>query len=82
MHRSALYGLALVLALYNLGVFLLLYYLGRAEGQVARSTVKKIINAQISADLLILTAMLAAKAPLFFNARRSKSYPADKEINI
>ncbi|MBU0511397.1 MAG: DMT family transporter [Chloroflexi bacterium] len=29
---------------------------------------------------LILTAMLAAKAPLFFNAHRSKSYLTDKEI--
>lgn len=58
MHSPALYCIAAVLAIYNLTVFLLLHWLERTNGQLSRSTVKKIINVQICTDLLILIVLL------------------------
>jgi signal transduction histidine kinase len=57
LQNFALYGIAVLLALYNATMLLLLNYLTRAN-DVHLSAVKKIINFQISADLLILTFLL------------------------
>jgi signal transduction histidine kinase len=58
LHSSALYGIAALLALYNMTVFLLLNHFARTNGEVPFWAVKKIVNIQISADLLILTFLL------------------------
>ena len=54
----ALYCIAILLALYNMAVLLVLNRLARDGNEVPCQTVKKIINLQISADLLILTVLL------------------------
>jgi signal transduction histidine kinase len=54
----ALYSIAIFLALYNLTVLLLLNHLAKKGNEVSHGAVKKIINVQISADLLILTVLL------------------------
>ncbi len=54
----ALYGIAILLALYNVTMLLLLNHFTRANNEVPFAAVKKIINFQISADLLILTVLL------------------------
>ncbi len=53
-----LYGIAALLILYNAIVLLLLNRFTRINGEVPHSAVKKIINFQMSADLLILTVLL------------------------
>ncbi|MHC4693696.1 MAG: sensor histidine kinase [Planctomycetota bacterium] len=54
----ALYGIAILLALYNATVLLLLKRLTRSLKKTPVPVVKKLINVQISADLLILTVLL------------------------
>lgn len=58
MQNLALYGIAILLALYNMIVLLLLNRLTKGSNNVPHAAVKKIINFQISADLLILTVLL------------------------
>lgn len=55
---SALYGIAIFLALYNTTVLLLLNYITKNGLRAPITVVKKTINFQISADLLILTILL------------------------
>ena len=54
----ALYGIAILLALYNTTVLILLGHFTKGDNEVPSAAVKKIINLQISADLLILTVLL------------------------
>jgi signal transduction histidine kinase len=54
----ALYGIALLLALYNIIVLLLLNHFTGRSAEVPCPAIKKIINLQISTDLLILTVLL------------------------
>jgi hypothetical protein len=54
----ALYGIALLLALYNTIVLLLLNRFTGRSAEVPCPAIKKIINFQISTDLLILTVLL------------------------
>jgi signal transduction histidine kinase len=54
----ALYGITLILALYNMTMLLLLNHFTKTNDKAPRSGIKKIINFQISADLLLLTALL------------------------
>ncbi|MHC4488366.1 MAG: sensor histidine kinase [Planctomycetota bacterium] len=54
----ALYGIATLLALYNMTVLLLLNRIAKGNKEVPCTTVKTIINIQISTDLLILTVLL------------------------
>jgi len=54
----ALYGIAIFLAVYNVTVLFLLNHFAKRGNVVLHSAVKKIINIQISADLLILTVLL------------------------
>ena len=54
----ALYGIAILLALYNMTVLLLLNHFTRAGKELPYAAVKRIINFQICADLLLLTALL------------------------
>jgi signal transduction histidine kinase len=58
LQDAALYCIAILLALYNLAVLLLLNHLARKGDEVSQASVKKIINVQISTDLLILTVLL------------------------
>jgi signal transduction histidine kinase len=58
MQDFALYGIAILLALYNATVLLLLKRLTRSLKKTPIPVVKKLINVQISADLLILTVLL------------------------
>jgi signal transduction histidine kinase len=58
LQDSALYGIAILLALYNATVLLALNYLAKEKRKVRRLSVKTIIHFQISADLLILTGLL------------------------
>lgn len=58
LHDAALYSIAVLLALYNLIVLLLLNHFAKKGNEVSHVAVKKIINVQISADLLILTVLL------------------------
>ncbi len=53
-----LYGIAILLALYNTTVLLLLNRFTRRQKETPGSAIKKLINVQISADLLILTVLL------------------------
>ena len=54
----ALYGIAILLALYNTTVLLLLNHFTRSLKKTPVPVVKKLINFQISSDLLILTVLL------------------------
>ncbi|MHC4726022.1 MAG: sensor histidine kinase [Planctomycetota bacterium] len=58
LQDAALYSITILLALYNLTVLLLLNHLAKKGNEVSHGAVKKIINVQISADLLILTVLL------------------------
>ena len=58
LHASALYSIAILLAVYNVTMLLLLNRFNKGEKEVTCREVKKIINFQISADLLLLTALL------------------------
>jgi signal transduction histidine kinase len=58
LQSFALYGIASLLALYNAVMLLLLSHFAKANTQTSSSPVKKIINFQVSADLLILTVLL------------------------
>jgi signal transduction histidine kinase len=58
LQDSALYGIAILLALYNAVVLLVLNRFTQDGNEVRCSTVKKIINFQICADLLILAVLL------------------------
>ena len=55
---SALYSIAILLALYNVTVLLLLNHLAGEKRKIRSLSVKTVINFQISADLLILTLLL------------------------
>ena len=54
----ALYGIAILLTVYNVAVLLLLNHFAKGGNEVPHAAVKKIINFQISTDLLILTVLL------------------------
>jgi signal transduction histidine kinase len=54
----ALYAIAIFLAVYNVTVLFLLNHFAKRGNEVPHAAVKKIINFQISADLLILTVLL------------------------
>jgi signal transduction histidine kinase len=54
----ALYAIAILLAVYNVTVLVLLNHFAKRGNEVPHAAVKKIINFQISADLLILTVLL------------------------
>ena len=54
----ALYGIAILLALYNMTVLLVLNHLTKGNHEAPILAVKKVINFQISADLLLLTVLL------------------------
>ncbi len=54
----ALYAIAILLAVYNVTVLFLLNHFAKRGNEVPHAAVKKIINFQISADLLILTVLL------------------------
>jgi signal transduction histidine kinase len=54
----ALYAIAILLAVYNVTVLVLLNHFAKRGNEVPHTAVKKIINFQISADLLILTVLL------------------------
>jgi len=58
IQSPALYGIAALLALYNLTVLLLLNNVTKDNRQVSVPAVKKIINFQICADLILLTVIL------------------------
>ena len=58
LQDSALYSIAILLALYNVTVLLLLNYLAKEKRKVRDLSVKTIIHFQISTDLLILTFLL------------------------
>jgi len=58
LQDAALYSIAILLALYNLIVLLLLNHFAKRGNEVSHVAVKKIINVQISTDLLILTILL------------------------
>ncbi len=58
LQELALYGIAVLLALYNLTILLLLYHITKINHKVPESAVKKIINFQICADLVLLTVIL------------------------
>ena len=58
LQSFALYGIAALLALYNAVMLLLLSHFAKANTQTSSSPIKKIINFQVSADLLILTILL------------------------
>ena len=58
LQDAALYCVAIFLALYNMTVLLLLNRHAKKGNEVSQVAVKKIINVQISADLLILTVLL------------------------
>jgi two-component system phosphate regulon sensor histidine kinase PhoR len=54
----ALYGITVLLALYNMAVWGLLNHITRTNREVSVLVVKRIINFQICADLVLLTAIL------------------------
>ncbi len=58
LHDAALYSIAIFVALYNLIILMLLNHFAKKGNEVSNVVVKKIINVQISADLLILTVLL------------------------
>jgi len=58
LHDVALYSIAILLALYNIAVLKLLNHHAKKGNEVSQAAVKKIINIQISAELLILTVLL------------------------
>ena len=58
LQDAALYSIAILLALYNITIFLLLNHHAKKGNEVSQAAVKKIINIQISTDLLILTVLL------------------------
>jgi signal transduction histidine kinase len=58
LQSSVLYSIATLLALYNMTIFLLLNHYTRVNGEVPYGSVKKIMNFQISADLLLLATLL------------------------
>lgn len=58
LQASALYSIAILLAVYNVAMLSLLNRLNKGEKELTCREVKRIINFQISADLLLLTALL------------------------
>lgn len=58
LQRNALYGIAVLLGLYNAIMLLLLNHFAKTYTQAVYEPVKKVVNFQISADLLILTVLL------------------------
>ncbi len=58
LNQTALYGIAALLAAYNVTMLLLLNHLVINNHEVSTPAIKKVINFQISADLLILTTLL------------------------
>ena len=70
LQDSALYSIAILLALYNGAVLLLLNYLVREKRNIRGLSIGTIIHFQICADLLILTVLLhfsgGIENPLYF----------------
>jgi hypothetical protein len=58
LQDAALYSIAILLVVNNLTVLLLLNHFAKRGNEVSHSAVKKIINVQISTDLLLLTILL------------------------
>ncbi|UCG56718.1 MAG: HAMP domain-containing histidine kinase [Phycisphaerales bacterium] len=58
IQERALYGIAILLTAYNLAVYLLLRHFTGARDEVPYIAVKRAINFQMCADLLILTVLL------------------------
>jgi len=58
LQNAALYSIAILLAMFNISVLLLLNHFAKRGNEVSHVAVKKIINIQISTDLLILTVLL------------------------
>jgi signal transduction histidine kinase len=58
LQGAALYGVAILLAVYNLIMLFLLNHFAKRGNEVSHTAVKRIINFQISTDLLILTVLL------------------------
>ena len=58
LQETALYSIAALLVGYNSVVFLLLRYCDKGDLQMHRTTVTRIVNFQMSADLIILTVLL------------------------
>ena len=58
LQTSALYSIAILLAVYNVAMLLLLNRFNKGEKEITCREAKKIINFQISADLLLLTVLL------------------------
>jgi len=58
LQASALYSIAILLAGYNVAMLLLLNRFRRGKKEVTCKAIKKIINFQISTDLLLLTVLL------------------------
>ncbi|MFQ6034368.1 MAG: sensor histidine kinase [Sedimentisphaerales bacterium] len=58
LQSFALYGIALLLSLYNVVVLQFLNHFAKNNHEVCHSAVKRIINLQVSADLLLLTVLL------------------------
>jgi signal transduction histidine kinase len=58
LQTSALYSIAILLAVYNVAMLLLLNRFNKGEKEITCREAKKIINFQISVDLLLLTVLL------------------------
>lgn len=58
LFSACLYGIACCVFLYNILLWLLLCYLTRKRHELSYKHINRILNLQISADLLILTAVL------------------------
>lgn len=58
LYTQALYIITLLLAIYNLTVYALLNHFTSSNHQAGRPAVKRIINFQMSADLIFLTLLL------------------------
>ena len=58
LQTNMLYGLSVLLAVYNFSALLLLNHFRKADELSLRKTVKRIVNFQMSADLMLLTMLL------------------------
>ncbi len=58
LQEAAIYSIAALLFVYNFVVFFLLRYCGKGDLQMHRTTVTRIVNFQMSADLIILACLL------------------------
>ena len=58
LQETAIYTIAALFALYNVVVFLLLRHYDKGDFQIHRVVITRIVNFQMSADLLVLTVLL------------------------